>query len=204
MLRSEDDGTPGAMLQLILAYRRRRTAAAVEPESPPEPRAPARRGLPVVLLLLMAAVVSAYVGAGRGSGAKALPPPSVSPAAPASDATTPRPPGVSHAQEPSHPLAGAPAVAPAPAGAAVTPLLYRVQTGAFRVRAYAQDLVDQLRARDYRAAIVDVRTGPPHRVWITGAFDRTSGDRLVERLRHDGFDAILVEPSRLGVGGGTP
>jgi cell division septation protein DedD len=69
---------------------------------------------------------------------------------------------------------------------------YHVQVGAFNVREYAQDLMHQLRAHDYPATLVDAPTGPPHRVWIEGAFDRLSAERLVARLRNDGFEAILL------------
>jgi cell division septation protein DedD len=69
---------------------------------------------------------------------------------------------------------------------------YHVQTGAFNVREYAEDLMHQLRSHDYLATVVDAATGPPHRVWIAGTFDRPNAERLVSRLRRDGFEAILL------------
>jgi cell division septation protein DedD len=71
---------------------------------------------------------------------------------------------------------------------------YHIQVGAFNVLAYAQDLTLQLRSHDYPATVVDVPTGPPHRVWITGVFDRPAAERLVGRLHNDGFEAILLRP----------
>lgn len=93
------------------------------------------------------------------------------------------------------PLPTADADASAPASSAprpAQPLGYHVQAGAFNVREYADDLVRQLRARGYPAAIVDAPTGPPHRVWIGGILDRTDADRLVNRLQGDGFEAIVL------------
>jgi hypothetical protein len=72
--------------------------------------------------------------------------------------------------------------------------VYHIQVGAFNVREYAQDLVHQLRAHAYPATVVDVPTGPRHRVWIDGGVDRSSAERLVSRLRRDGFEAILLRP----------
>jgi hypothetical protein len=72
------------------------------------------------------------------------------------------------------------------------PLGYHVQAGAFNVREYAEDLMHQLRSHDYPATVVDVPTGPPHRVWIEGIFNRPDAERLVSRLQRDGFEALLL------------
>jgi len=69
---------------------------------------------------------------------------------------------------------------------------YHVQAGAFNVREYAEDLMRQLRSHDYLATVVDAPTGPLHRVWINGTFDRPNAERLASRLRRDGFEAILL------------
>jgi hypothetical protein len=72
------------------------------------------------------------------------------------------------------------------------PLGYHVQAGAFNVGEYAQDLIRQLGSHGYPAMVVDAPTGPLHRVWIKGIFDRPDAERLVSRLRKDGFEAILL------------
>lgn len=72
------------------------------------------------------------------------------------------------------------------------PAGYRVQVGAFNVLEYAQDLMRQLRAHDYSVTLVEVRSGPPHRVWIDGVFDQVAAERLVNQLRRDGFEAVFV------------
>ena len=75
---------------------------------------------------------------------------------------------------------------------ATTPDGYHVQVGAFNVLQYARDMMRQLRARDYSVTLVEAPTGPPHRVWIDGAFDHAAAARMVDRLRSDGFEAIVV------------
>jgi cell division septation protein DedD len=70
---------------------------------------------------------------------------------------------------------------------------YRVQVGVFKVRGYAEQLVERLRTRAYHATVVNAATGPPYRVWIDGALNRLNAERLVSRLRRDRFDAVAVK-----------
>lgn len=84
------------------------------------------------------------------------------------------------------------AVTPQPAPPATTSDGYHVQVGAFNVLEYARDMMQQLRAHDYSVTLVEAPTGPPHRVWIDGAFGQAAAARMVDRLRSDGFEAIVV------------
>jgi SPOR domain len=70
---------------------------------------------------------------------------------------------------------------------------YRVQVGAFMIREYAQELVDQLRSHHYLTALVALAASPPYRVWIKGDVDRPRAERLMGKLRKDGFDAVAVK-----------
>jgi cell division septation protein DedD len=120
------------------------------------------------------------------------PAPSAVPVAAQQTSTSePAPPAVQPEQTPPAARA-APSPAPTPLGNTAPLAGYHVQVGAFNVREYAQDLMRQLRSHDYPATLVEVSTGPRHRVWITGVFDRPAAERLVGRLRNDGFEAILL------------
>lgn len=119
-------------------------------------------------------------------------PPTTTPRAAAGAVRAPLPHGVSRT---TTSISDTASVAPTPSTThevAVQVADYHVQVGAFNVLEYARELVGQLRSHDYAAVMVDVPTGPPHRVWVAGTFDRVSAERLINRLRQDGFDAILI------------
>src|SRR5690554_163805 len=68
--------------------------------------------------------------------------------------------------------------------------LYKVQTGAFSVRANADNLANQLRAAGYDPFIVS--EGGLYKVQV-GAFSvRANAEALVAELKSKGFDAIIV------------
>ena len=211
-----------AILQLMVEFRNiflAQDEAQSEPAPSPPSTSRRRAGIAAVLLVCVAAAV-AYVGgmAWERSGAlqrlvssadgRAIAPLSTgriphspspvmrvvpdapAPEAPQSGASTPSAPVVT----PGAPVAtaGAAAVAPQPAPPATTSDGYHVQVGAFNVLEYARDMMRQLRAHDYSVTLVEAPTGPPHRVLIDGAFDQAAAARMVDRLRSDGFEAIVV------------
>ena len=204
-----------ARFRRIAELRDQSMAAAAPKSIPPAPRAPARRDRwPVVVTFLFIAMTLGYPAAHFVTRANhpslrvpaapraaqpvpsavALPlaPPSTPAGAPPADvAQAPPPRAAAGAAAPPAPAPASPAPRAPEAGG---PAGYHVQAGAFNVLEYAQELLGQLRAHGYAATLVDVRTGPPHRVWITGTLDRTGAERLAGRLRSDGFEAILVHP----------
>ena len=68
--------------------------------------------------------------------------------------------------------------------------MFHVQAGAFRIRANADDLVQQLHASHYPAVIIN--RGPYLLVWVGPVVDRTSAERLMKSLQVDGFDTALA------------
>jgi cell division septation protein DedD len=136
---------------------------------------------------------SQWEGHGHPTVPRAAAPTAASPTAASPQAAVPTP-AVSAA--PAAVPAATPTAVPSPVAQSVPMSApssggYRIQAGAFGVRAYAQDLVNQLRRRHYAATVVEVTTGPPHRVWIHGVFDRPAAEQLAARLRRDGFEAIV-------------
>jgi cell division septation protein DedD len=205
-----------AILKLMVEFRQIWPAhEASRPGSfVPPPLTPTKHGrLWVLIPLLAAAVASAYFAqllehpsdlslhvpwassgqtATRPVGNGTLPPtPLLSAAGQEAGASKPSPPPI---------MQGGPRPAVAVDSAALgisaprpeQPLGYHVQAGAFNIGAYAHDLIRQLGSHGYPAMVVDAPTGPPHRVWIKGIFDRPDAERLVSRLRKDGFEAILL------------
>jgi cell division septation protein DedD len=69
---------------------------------------------------------------------------------------------------------------------------FHVQAGAFRNRAYADDLVRQLRAHGYTGTLVEGRL---IRVWVGPPISRGAAERFAANLRLDGFEAML-SPAR--------
>jgi cell division septation protein DedD len=69
---------------------------------------------------------------------------------------------------------------------------FHVQAGAFKNRAYAADLVRQLRAQGYGGTLVE---GPFIRVWVGPPTSREAAERLAAQLRVKGFEAFL-SPAR--------
>jgi len=206
----ERETQDNAILKLMVEFRQlwieqeaaRSRPAASSPSTPPP--APARRAdLRAFILIVCAAMASAYfLGEvlARSSGVSVH-----LPWVPRADTATRQPVSAPVPSalpvavlQPSPPEQTPPAArvlpSPPPTSAESSAPLdgYHIQVGAFNVLAYAQDLTRQLRSHDYPAAVVDVPTGPPHRVWITGVFDRPAAERLVGRLHNDGFEAILL------------
>jgi cell division septation protein DedD len=206
-----------AILQLMVEFRQRWLAeeALKSALSAPAPPAPAKRIRSwAFILLLFATIPSAYLigqllepssgmslqfpWAPRGQTAtrpatNGTPPPVALPTVAGQEA------GASKLSPSIVPQGGPPPAARvAPSAPKISVhrteqlLGYHVQAGAFNVREYAEDLMHQLRSHDYPATVVDAPTGPPHRVWIDGTFDRLDAERLVSRLRRDGFEAILL------------
>jgi cell division septation protein DedD len=216
----ENPTEDNAILKLMVEFRQlwieqeaaRSNPPASGPSAPPPP-APARRtDLRAFVLVVIAAMASAYLLGELLARSSAL---SVHlPWVPRADTATrptasapvtsavpvavrqtsapePAPPMVQPEKTP--PAASVAPSSPPTSAHNTAPLAgYHVQVGAFNVREYAQDLMRQLRSHDYPANVVDLPTGPPHRVWITGVFDRPAAERLVARLRNDGFEAILL------------
>lgn len=184
------------LVRFLLETSRKKSATG---ESAKPPAAIRRTALWVYGLVLLGALASGYAGARLWLRSHPMPQsrweapvrPAVRPAGPTANVTTPSAP----APAPAAALPPTPAPSPpiaAPGTGQSTG--YRVQVGAFNVRKYAQDLVTKLRARDYDAMIVDVPAGPRHRVWINAEFDRPSAARLADRLKKDGFDAVVIHP----------
>jgi len=69
--------------------------------------------------------------------------------------------------------------------------LFRIQVGAFVRLDNAQDRVRRLRSHGYTVTLVD---GDPYRVLVGGYLDRPAAERLMARVRADGFEAAL-EPA---------
>lgn len=70
------------------------------------------------------------------------------------------------------------------------PEYYRVQTGAFRNRRYAQRLLDELLEQEYPAFIDD--TGPYYRVQV-GEYDNLNEAAQMERrLKRAGYQTVIV------------
>lgn len=218
MAEPRDPGHPeDAMLKLMVEFRQIWLAGEAlrsGPSAPPPPAPTKRIRLRVLIPLLLAAITSTYLIAQllepssrmslhlpwgpRGQAAThpaaggALPPASLLPAADR-EAGGSTPLLSTTSQDGPRPAAGVDSAAlaisaPRPAQSPG----YHVQAGAFNVREYADDLMHQLRSHDYPATVVDARTGPPHRVWIKGTFDRSGAEQLASRLRRDGFEAILL------------
>lgn len=222
MAGQPDDGDEAdARFRRIAELRKQSMADAALKPTPPARPAPAKRDRwPVVVTFLFIATTMGYplahfltrtthsslAAAPSAPPAVTLPPapPSTPPAAaPADVAQSPPASTVPTAAPPVARIAAPPATAPTGSTPRVAgpapenggrPAGYHVQAGAFNVPEYAQELLGQLRAHGYAATLVDVPTGPPHRVWITGTLDRPGAERLAGRLRSDGFEAILVHP----------
>jgi hypothetical protein len=205
-----------AILQLMVEFRQIWLAgnAARGAESAPLPVDSARRvGSRAVLLVLVAAAASVYLAGGILLRSNEIPFrfPWVShrqPSAPAA-AGNPLRSFLSSTMQPKGNSEQPSTMVSEPVGATVRTASsthsasadesdrlvgYRVQVGAFNDLEYAQDLIDQLRSRNYSVAMVDAPAGPPHRVWIDGFFGRLDAEKLINRLRSDGFEAILVRP----------
>lgn len=65
---------------------------------------------------------------------------------------------------------------------------YHVQVGALTDKAAAEALVRQLRVLGYAVRIVGVQ---PYLVWVGGYLDAPTAERLISRLRGQGFNAVL-------------
>jgi cell division septation protein DedD len=117
------------------------------------------------------------------------PGPTMTPSSPAPAPRSPvlSPPGPTLAR----PGVTEPAARPAaPSAALVGRPEFHVQAGAFRQRAYADELVKQLLAKGYTVTLV---VGPLLRVWVGWAMSRAAAERLAANLRSNGFEA-LVKP----------
>lgn len=222
MTESNQRAKEEAILQLMVEFRnlflaQQETQPEPMPSPPPPPRPRVR--VAAVLLASVAAVALGYIGSVvwerfeasqrpvlSAEGRLAAPPAIVLSSAPPATTAVPDAP-VPHAPQSSAVAPGSPVVAPGavvtPGAPAVTPQPtlttraptpdgYHVQVGAFNVLEYARDMARQLRARDYSVTLVEAPTGPPHRVWIDGVFDHSAAARIVDRLRSDGFEAIVV------------
>lgn len=85
-------------------------------------------------------------------------------------------------------------IAAAPDEDRPTGILYRVQTGAFAVRANAQRLLDELKDKGYDAFITTVDQGGQvlYRVQV-GAFSvRSNAENMRDNLKAAGYDAIIM------------
>ncbi len=68
--------------------------------------------------------------------------------------------------------------------------LYRVQVGAFSIRANAEKLANELKGKSYETIIV--QSGGLYKVQV-GAFRvRANAEKLVQQLKADGYDAFIV------------
>ena len=200
----ESETNDNAILKLMVEFRQlwieqgaaRSGPSASSSSTPPRPEAARRIHRVAFILIVCAAMASAYLFGeilARSSGVS-VHLPSVSrvdkatrPTARISAMRTPAPSRLPVAAEQTSTPAPPMRQSQTPPAAS-----YHLQIGAFNVLEYAQDLERQLRSHDYVAMIVDVPTGPPHRVWIIGVFDRPTAERLADRLRNDGFEAILL------------
>jgi cell division septation protein DedD len=106
--------------------------------------------------------------------------PSLAPGPPAPSPLGPAPARSGNAGAAPHPAA--------PAAVAGRPE-FHVQAGAFRQRKYADELVQQLRARGYAATMVE---GPLFRVRVGPAMNRAAAEQLAATLRSKGFEAMLT------------
>ncbi len=66
---------------------------------------------------------------------------------------------------------------------------FHVQVGAFRLRENAEELVLQLQASRYPAAIVKKTF---YLVWVGPVLERPAAERLAKNLQENGFEAALT------------
>ena len=76
-----------------------------------------------------------------------------------------------------------------------TGMLYRVQSGAFAVRANADRLLAELKGKGYEAfiATVDLSSQILYRVQVVAYSIRSNAEAMRDRLLADGYDAIIVQ-----------
>ena len=67
---------------------------------------------------------------------------------------------------------------------------WRVQTGAFKVKANADALVAKLKAKGYDTYIVQV--GDYYKVQLGAFSKRENADKLAVQLKLDGFDTYII------------
>ena len=74
-------------------------------------------------------------------------------------------------------------------------MLYRVQSGAFAVRANADRLLVELKDRGYDAFIATVDLGGQllYRVQVGAYSIRSNAEIMRDQLLADGYDAIIVQ-----------
>jgi len=72
------------------------------------------------------------------------------------------------------------------------PSRFHVQAGAFKIRENAQVLIQQLRAHDFTAALVESAEGPPYRVWVGCDLGLSEAEHLAAVLRAAGFETTLI------------
>jgi len=125
-------------------------------------------------------------------------PPAVAPSSPAYGPQPPSPgpgsgltpaAGTAQAAQPAPTAHPAPSARPTPTPAELVGRPeFHVQAGAFRNRAYADDLVRQLRAHEYTVTLAE---GPLIRVWVGPPMSREAAERVATKLRLNGFEAML-------------
>ena len=83
----------------------------------------------------------------------------------------------------------------APEESRPTGMLYRVQSGAFAVKANADRLLAELKGKGYEAFIATVDLGGQllYRVQIGAYSIRANAEAMRDRLMVDGYDAIIVQ-----------
>jgi cell division septation protein DedD len=156
---------------------------------------PGHRGAGMVATLRMSpSLVSTPPTTPASSAAPAPQSPALSPSGLTTTPSSPAPAPRSPASSPSGPApsrSGAAEPAARPAAPSVVPVgrpEFRVQAGAFRQRAYADALVQQLRAKGYTVTVVG---GPLLRVWVGPTMSRAAAERLAANLRSNGFEGVI-------------
>jgi len=148
---------------------------AAAPAGPPAPAPPAAALPPGVIANTPA------VGIPESAPVPAPSEPKAAPAIPPSEP----PPAIALPQ----PIAPTPPAPIVPEASPPASSQFHVQAGAFKIRGNAEDLVQQLRASHYPAAIIN--QGPLFLVWVGPGVDRPAAERLMKALQTDGFDAAL-------------
>lgn len=83
---------------------------------------------------------------------------------------------------------------PSASGPAAETEAWAVQLGAFRTQERANELVRELRARGYRAFVLEYRAGGQilHRVRVGPEQDRARADAIAERLKRAGYTTVVA------------
>lgn len=76
-----------------------------------------------------------------------------------------------------------------------TPKVYKVQTGAFRVKVFANNLVNKIKAAGFDALVVKV--GSLYKVQVGAYTNKKNAEAIQKKLKAKGFDAIIIAEDKV-------